>query len=91
MKKLLGILVLGLLATSCSENETDMVQTCADEKFYKEYKESDFIFRHTGLTAYKYIEKDLKFKLKKYGGYDTFFKKCEREAKEYPKAFKAKY
>ena len=49
------------------------------------------IFRHTGLTAYKYIEKDLKFKLKKYGGYDVFFKRCESEAKEYPKAFKAKY
>ena len=98
VKKLLGIVVSVLLTTSCSEKEStvDLLEICADELFKKKYErgllESNYLTENYGLTASQFIEMDLKDKLKhKFQAYEIRYKKCETEAAQYPKAFKAKY
>ena len=84
MKKLLGILVLGLMLASCSDSETDlekktkMIETCADYQFKKRYDEKIF-----GMS--------LGTKLKNYGHYQSVFQRCEIYLKTNPITFKEKY
>ena len=87
-----------LLTTSCSEREStvDLLEICADELFNKKYEggllESGYLKENYGLTASQFIDMDLKDKLKhKIQGYEIRYKKCETEAAQFPKAFKAKY
>ena len=99
MKKLLGIVVSILLIASCSEREStvDLLEICADELFKKNYERKSllvpsYLEENYGLTASQFIDMDLKDKLKhKIQGYEIRYKKCETEAAQFPKAFKAKY
>ena len=97
MKKLLGILVLGLLATACSEREsaTNLIENCADYLFnenYSQYENEIYLKDNSGLTNSQFLEMNLKDKLKhKFRGYENRYKKCENEEAKFPKTFKAKY
>ena len=75
MKKLLGILVLSLILTSCIDQDEKLLENCADYRAQR-----DAIFN----------KKPLNEKLKHFD-YERKFIICERELKNYPKKFKAKY
>ncbi len=80
MKKILVIVVLGLLLVSCSDYKTKkLLENCADFK----WEES------TGLDINNAFPK-LKNKLKN-SGYEQDFKACELEMKLSPITFKEKY
>ena len=89
MKKLLGIVVLGLLLFSCSESESNFqkkskkIETCADFEFKKRYKDSNI--SKTGLYG-----KSLKDKLKQ-KRYEILFADCETYLKTNPTTFEEKY
>ena len=80
MKKLLAIVVLGLLLVSCSEYRTKkLLENCADFKWQNS----------TGLNINNAFPK-LKDKLKN-AGYEQDFKACEVEMKFSPITFKEKF
>ena len=77
MKKLLGIMVLGLLLSGCSENKskiTKLVETCSDNMLYEKF---DKAFKSEAVGLYKVaepeiksiIENDLNSKLNKYNNF----------------------
>ena len=77
MKKILEIVVLGLLLVSCSENKTKkMLENCADENYE----------RVNGKQAVLSLR--LKGKLLNEWYYD-YHVKCELDLKKHPKTFKA--
>ncbi len=81
MKKLLGILVLGLLLVSCSDTENDKlkkIEVCADIEYGEEWGEMS-----SSLTINEKIYAD------EY--YEEWFVKCENALKKNPSTFKAKY
>ena len=82
MKKLLGILVLGLMLASCSEyRDKKAVENCADQKF------------NDNMNLLRKIEdrySSLKEKLK-ISFYERYFNQCEIEFKLYPHKFREKY
>ena len=60
MKKLLGIVVLGLLLNGCSENETKiskLIETCADNILYKTFERG---FKRANIGSWKFIEPEIK-------------------------------
>jgi len=76
MKKLLSIVVLGLLMASCSEVKTEMMlETCADENFE----------RYHGNTPLLTLELKGKLLDKYYYGYHA---DCEEDLRDHPKTFK---
>ena len=76
MKKLLSIVVLGLLMASCSEVKTEkMLETCADENFE----------RYHGNTPLLTLELKGKLLDKYYYGYHA---DCEEDLRDHPKTFK---
>ena len=75
MKRLLGIVVLGLILTSCIDQDEKLLENCAD---YKAQRGEIF------------NKKPLNEKLKNFE-YERKFIICETELKNYPKKFKAKY
>ena len=75
MKKILGIVVLGLILTSCIDQDEKLLENCAD--YRTQWGEI-------------YNKKPLNEKLKDLH-YEGNFNICERELKNYPKKFKAKY
>jgi hypothetical protein len=77
VKKLLGIVVLGLLLVSCSENKTKkMLEICADENFERFYGKTPLL--------------SLRLKEKLLGtSYYNLHAKCELESKKHPKTFKS--
>tara|TARA_B100000963_G_scaffold289520_1_gene259038 strand:+ start:188 stop:448 length:261 start_codon:yes stop_codon:yes gene_type:complete len=83
MKKLLAIVVLGLLY-SCSDNEAEfkkkskMIETCADYEYPKNFRS----FSIKGVP--------LKAKLEK-KSYERVFKYCEAYLKKNAVTFKEKY
>jgi len=86
MKKIILILVSGiLLLISCTDNKEEALEKCADKKYseysvaYSPYSVVRF-FKGTTLKEKMKVEK-----------YERFFKLCETEEKEFPKAFKEKY
>ena len=79
MKKLLGILVLGLLLMSCSENnKRKMLENCADEMFEKE----------KGVQPI--LSSRLKAKLH-HDFYHIVYGKCEDDLKTHPIRFKEQW
>ena len=79
MKKLLGIVVLGLLMISCSELSNDKlkkIEICADTEYEK--------------TRGK-LSGSIKEKLNKDKYYENFFVRCENALINNPETFKAKY
>ena len=77
MKKLLGIIVLGLLLVSCSDVKTEkMLETCADEKF-------ESMIGNTPLLTLR-----LKGKLLA-TTYYNYHANCEEDLNNHPKTFKA--
>ena len=89
MKKLLAILVLGLLV-SCSDSETDlekkskMIEVCADREFIERESDTKSLF----YTETK--SKPLIFKLKTQR-YENIFSRCEKYLQQNPITFKEKY
>jgi len=86
MKKIILILVSGiLLLISCTDNKEEALEKCTDKKYseysvtYSPYAVVRF-FKGTTLKEKMKVEK-----------YERFFKLCETEEKEFPKAFKEKY
>ena len=85
MKKLLGILVLGLLI-SCSDSETNskkqskMIEICAEQEYPLEYKDYNRVIKG----------KPLKTKLKNWK-YEKIFSACETYLKKYPVTFKERF
>ena len=76
MKKLLGIVVLGLLLVSCSDVKTEkMLETCADENFER-------VFGNTPLLTLR-----LKGKLLDVNYY-SYHANCEEDLNNHPKTFK---
>ena len=77
MKKILGIIVLGLLLVSCSDVKTEkMLETCADETFESR-------IGNTPLLSLR-----LKGKLLA-TNYYNYHAGCEEELNNHPKTFKA--
>ena len=76
MKKLLGIVIIGLLF-SCSENKSKMIEACADKEYPKFY-------------SFDIKGKSLKRKIQQNSYYRTYTE-CENILKENPVAFKEKY
>ena len=89
MKKLLAIVVLGLLV-SCSDSETDlekkskMIEVCADREFVE--RESD----KKSPFYIKTKSKPLIFKLENHR-YEDLFSRCEKYLQQNPITFKEKY
>ena len=79
MKKLLGILVLGLILASCSENNKKRIlENCADEMFEKE----------------KGVQPVLSLRLKgklHHDFYHIVYGKCEDDLKTHPIRFKEQW
>ena len=77
MKKILGIVIMGLILVSCSENKTKkMLELCADEKFE----------RKNGKTPLLNLR--LEGKLLD-DWYYMHHSNCENQLKNHPKTFKA--
>ena len=84
MKKLLGIVVLGLLLASCSETNNDkkkveMIEICADYQW--NLKTGAYIFARD-------VELNIKLDDPRYS---SFFAKCETFFEKNPITFKEKY
>ncbi len=86
MTRLIIIMVSGmLLLISCTDNKEEALEKCTDKKYseysvnYSPYGVVRF-FKGTTLKEKMKVEK-----------YERFFKLCETEEKEFPKAFKEKY
>ena len=81
MKKLLSIIVLGLLLSGCSDNNSiKLLEKCANQKITK-----------VGYTN-EYTDKPLEEKLSDGNNpYLKYFKECEIELKNTPKTFKQLY
>ena len=77
MKKFLGIIILGLLLVSCSENKVKkMLEICADENFERnEGKQPLLSLRLKGKLLDEF--------------YYNYHAKCEFNLKKHPKTFKA--
>ena len=76
MKKLLSIVFLGLMMTSCSEDKTEkMLETCANENFER-------VFGSTPL-----LKLELKGKLLD-TSYYAYHANCEEDLRDHPKTFK---
>ena len=81
MKKLLGIVVLGLLLVSCSDTENDKlnkIEVCADFEYEKTYGKIG-----SDLTINEKINAD--------NDYEELFMLCENALTKNPSTFKAKY
>ena len=81
MKKLLGIVVLGLFLVSCSDTESDKlkkIEVCADIEYVKQWGKIG-----SDLTINEKINAD--------EDYEEWFVKCENALKKNPSTFKAKY
>jgi len=91
MKKLLGILVLGLLV-SCSDSETDlekkskMIEVCADREFVDRKADHEDLFSDVVSPS----DKPLIEKLENYE-YEDMFSRCEKYLQQNPITFKEKY
>ena len=85
MKKLLGILVLGLLVTSCSETnkkkKSKMIEKCADFEY--------LVFNDPPKEG-SLSTMSIKYKLK-FSAYERKFALCENYLKSNPTTFKEKY
>jgi len=81
MKKLFLYVVLGLLLSGCSDNNSiKLLEKCANKKIRVE----------SGYTQ-KFVDKSLEEKLNSGNPYVKHFKKCEIELKNTPKTFKQLY
>ena len=79
MKKLLGIIILGLLLASCSENQKNrMLESCADETFEESF----------GIQPI--LKLNLKAKLH-HESYYSHYGRCEEKLKSHPIRFKEKW
>ena len=77
MKKLLSIIVLGLLLVSCSDNKTKkMLEVCADENFERYHGNVPVL---TLRLEGKLLD----------DWYYKYHAKCESELKNHPKTFKS--
>jgi len=83
MKKLLAIVVLGLLLNSCSNQTQNLLENCADSEFKK--RGGEFVDDPLNIR-----NKTPKEKLKN-KEYDFSWNSCERQLKKYPRKFKIKY
>ena len=82
MKKLLGIVVLGLFLVSCSDAENDKlkkIEVCADIEYEKQWE----VKIGSDLTINEKINAD--------EDYEEWFIKCENALKKNPSTYKAKY
>jgi len=83
MKKLLGILVLGLMVSGCNNNDSKLLENCTDQNFFK----NGYRFEDDPLNIRaKSVSTKLKNEI-----YDSMWNDCEVELKTYPKKFKVKY
>ena len=85
MKKILGILVLGLLLASCSEmnekKKSKNIEKCADFEYFKVYEApSEEVLSKMSINA------KLKVPV-----YENTFAQCEDYLKKNPQTFKEKY
>ena len=81
MKKILSIIVLGLLLVSCSDTENNKlkkIEVCADIEYGNEFGKMS-----SSLTISEKINAD------EY--YEEWFIKCENALKKNPSTYKAKY
>ena len=79
IKKILLIIVLGLLLISCSEDKTEkMLETCADENFVK--------YGHDEIAPLL-LNLELKGKLLS-DPYYQYHARCENDLRDHPKTFK---
>jgi hypothetical protein len=85
MKKLLGIVVLGLLLSGCFDQTDKLIERCADHKFEK----NGYEFENDPLNLF-IVEKSAKEKLENVN-YDWMWKFCEDQSTKYPKKFKAQF
>ncbi|MDA9153025.1 hypothetical protein N9N83_01730 [Candidatus Pelagibacter sp.] len=85
MKKLLGILVMGLLLSGCFDQTDKLIERCADHKFEK----NGYEFENDPLHLFT-AEKPAKEKLEN-GNYDRMWRFCEEDSTKYPKKFKAQF
>ena len=103
MKKILGIILLGLFLFACSKSDQDYVENCADNKTYgywqKQYSENMKRYQRSKLSFYKKQAErfknakklDLNKKFLYYTRYHNNFKNCEKEFKKNPIYFKEIY
>ena len=86
MTRLIIVIVSGmLLLTSCVDNKEKALEKCADKK----YSEYSVAYSPYGVVRFfKGTTLKEKMKVEKY---EQFFKSCEIEQKQFPKAFKEKY
>ena len=85
MKKLLGIVVLGLLLSGCFDQTDKLIERCADYKFEK----NGYKFKNDPLNLF-IVEKSAKEKLENVN-YDWMWRFCEEQSTKYPKKFKAQF
>ena len=86
MKKIILILVSGmLLLISCTDNKEEALEKCTDKKY------SEYSVTYSPYAVVRFFKgTTLKEKLK-VEKYEQFFKSCETEQKQFPKAFTKKY
>jgi len=86
MNKLIIMIVFGMLVLiSCTENKEVALEKCTDKKY------SEYSVTYSPYVVVRFFKgTTLKEKLK-VEKYEQFFKSCETEQKQFPKAFKEKY
>ena len=86
MQRIIIIIVSGmLLLTSCSDNKEEALEKCTDKKY------SEYSVTYSPYAVVRFFKgTTLKEKLK-VEKYEQFFKSCETEQKQFPKAFTKKY
>jgi len=85
MKKLLVIVVLGLLLGGCFDQTDKLIEKCANYKFEK----NGYEFENDPLHLF-IVEKPAKEKLEN-SNYDRMWRFCEEDSIKYPKKFKAQF
>jgi hypothetical protein len=74
-----------LLLISCSDNKEEALEKCTDKKY------SEYLVTYSPYAVVRFFKgTTLKEKLK-VEKYEQFFKSCETEQKQFPKAFTKKY
>ena len=86
MNNLIIFIVSGmLLLISCTDNKEEALEKCTDKKY------SEYSVTYSPYTVVRFFKGTTLKEKMKVGKYEQFFKSCETEQKQFPKAFKEKY